>query len=329
MGYIMDLRKQIGHQPLLMSCACVIVENEKGEVLLQRRRDNHLWCYSGGSIELDEEVERAAARELFEETGLVARELKLFGIYSGLDNHFTYPNGDEVSCIDMVYICTDYTGELRAQDTEVEELRFFSREDLPKAEEFLTSNVKVLHAYFAQKELAKPVFFLDRDGVVTAENGYITRIEDLEIFPYAADCIQRIHEAGYKAIIISNQSAIGRGYMNEDTLRKMNQYLLGETGADAIYYCPHWYNPDAEISQYNIECNCRKPKTGLMERALREHNLTLENSYFIGDRETDIVAGKAMGIKTVFVKSGYDINECREEPDYVFGDLREAVEELI
>ena len=66
-----------------------------------------------------------------------------------------------------------------------------------------------------------------------------------------------------------------------------------------------------------------------MERALREHNLTLENSYFIGDRETDIVAGKAMGIKTVFVKSGYDINECREEPDYVFGDLREAVEELI
>lgn len=329
MGYIMNLRKQIGNQPLLMPCACVIVENEKGEVLLQRRKDNGLWCYAGGSVELDEEVEKAAARELFEETGLVAKKLELFGIYSGLNNHFIYPNDDEASCIDMVYICTDYTGVLKAQDTEVDELCFFNRESMPKAEELLPSNVKVLNDYFDQKEEAKPVFFLDRDGVVTVEKGYVTRVEDLEIFPYTADCIRKIHEAGYKAIIVSNQSAVGRGYMSEEMLQKMNQHLLHETGADDIYYCPHWYNPDAEISLYNIECNCRKPKTGMMDRAVREHNLTLKNSYFVGDRESDIIAGKAIGVKTVFVKTGYDISECHGTPDYVFGDLKEAVERLL
>ena len=325
----MNLRNQIGHQPLLMPCACVIVVNDKDEVLLQRRKDNHLWCYSGGSIELDEDVEQAATRELFEETGLVARELKLFGIYSGIDNHFIYSNNDEVSCIDMVYVCTDYTGELRVQETEVEKLRFFSRKDLPLAEKFLPSNVKVLKEYFAQKEEAKPAFFLDRDGVLTVEKGYVTKMEDLEIFPYVADCIEKIHAAGYRAIIISNQSAIGRGYMSEEVLQRMNQYMLRETGADAIYYCPHWYNPEAELSLYNIECNCRKPKTGMLEQAVREHHLTLEDSCFIGDRETDIVVGKTMGIKTVFVKSGYDISECHVEPDYVFGDLREAVVGLL
>ena len=325
----MNLRKEIGHQSLLMPCACVIVENDKGEILLQKRKDNHLWCFSGGSIELDEDVEKAAKRELFEETGLVARELQLLGIYSGNDNHYIYPNGDEVSCIDIVYVCTDYVGELRAQDVEVEELHFFSRYDLPKMDLILPSNRKVINIFFDKREKPKSVFFLDRDGVIVKEKGYITQVEDLEIFPYVSRCIKKIHEAGYKAIIISNQSAIGRGYMSEGVLYKMNDYLFRETGVDDIYCCPHWNNPNETISLYNIDCNCRKPKIGMMEKAIREHNLSLKTSYFVGDRETDIMAGRNIGVTTVFVKTGYEMRECRVKPDYVFANLSEALDELL
>lgn len=111
--YIMDLRKIVGHRPLLQVGASVIVEDEKGRILLQKRSDNHYWGYAGGSVELDENVEDAAKRELFEETGLTAERLELFGIFSGKDMHYIYPNGDEVSNIDIVYICRDYTGTLQ------------------------------------------------------------------------------------------------------------------------------------------------------------------------------------------------------------------------
>lgn len=130
--YIMDLRKLVGHRPLLQVGASVIVENERGEVLLQKRADNHCWGYAGGSVELDEVVEEAAKRELQEETGLTARELTLFGVFSGKDTHYIYPNGDEVSNVDIVYLCTSYTGQLRCQESEVEELRFFPADDLPE-----------------------------------------------------------------------------------------------------------------------------------------------------------------------------------------------------
>ena len=130
--YIMDLRKIVGHRPLLQVGASVIVEDEKGRILLQKRSDNHYWGYAGGSIELDENVEDAAKRELFEETGLTAERLELFGIFSGKDMHYIYPNGDEVSNIDIVYICRDYTGTLRRQENEVEELKFFALNEIPQ-----------------------------------------------------------------------------------------------------------------------------------------------------------------------------------------------------
>ena len=93
MGYIMDLRKIVGHRTLLQVGASVIVEDEQGRVLLQKRTDNHCWGYPGGSTELDERVEDAAARELLEETGLTANNLELFGVFSGPELHYTYPNG--------------------------------------------------------------------------------------------------------------------------------------------------------------------------------------------------------------------------------------------
>lgn len=130
-GYIMDLRKIVGHRPLMQVGASVIVEDAQGRILLQKRADNHCWGYAGGSIELDEVVEDAARRELLEETGLMARGMELFGIFSGPETHYVYPNGDEVSNVEIVFLCRDYEGELRCQEGEVDELRFFTADEVP------------------------------------------------------------------------------------------------------------------------------------------------------------------------------------------------------
>ena len=130
-SYIMDLRKIVGHRPLLQVGASVIVEDKEGRILLQLRSDNHCWGYAGGSVELDEDVEEAAKRELFEETGLVAKKLTLFGVFSGKDTHYVYPNGDEVSNVDIVYICKDYSGGLLCQEGEVDALKFFPIDQIP------------------------------------------------------------------------------------------------------------------------------------------------------------------------------------------------------
>ena len=131
-GYIMDLRKIVGHRPLLQVGASVIVEDDQGRILLQLRSDNQCWGYAGGSVELDEEVEAAAKRELLEETGLVAHKMELFGVFSGKDTHYIYPNGDEVSCIDIVYLCKAYSGQLQCQPGEVDALQFFEANKLPE-----------------------------------------------------------------------------------------------------------------------------------------------------------------------------------------------------
>lgn len=131
-GYIMNLRKIVGHRPLLQVGAGIIVEDPEGRVLLQLRADNHCWGYCGGSLELDEGAEDAARRELFEETGLIAEELELFGVFSGPDYHYVYPNGDEVSNVDIVFLCRKYRGCLKCQEEEVEQLRFFPADALPE-----------------------------------------------------------------------------------------------------------------------------------------------------------------------------------------------------
>ena len=120
---ILDLRKVVGYRPLIQTGAGVIVVDTAGRILLQRRSDNGCWDYAGGSMELGEEVE---------ETGLTARHLELFGVFSGEDMHYVYPNGDEVYNVDIVYICRDYSGELKSQEGEVDELRFFEADRLPE-----------------------------------------------------------------------------------------------------------------------------------------------------------------------------------------------------
>lgn len=131
-NYILDLRKVVGHRPLLQVGASVIVEDKQGRILLQLRHDNKCWGYAGGSVELDEVVEDAAKRELYEETGLIANSIELFGVFSGNDTHYIYPNGDEVSNIDILYVCKDYSGALKCQEGEVDELKFFDINDIPE-----------------------------------------------------------------------------------------------------------------------------------------------------------------------------------------------------
>ncbi len=124
--YIMDLRKIVGRRTIIQCGASVICVNGRGEMLLGRRADNHMWGYSGGSVEIDERVEDCAKRELYEEMGLVADELEFFCVNSGPEAHYVYPNGDEVSNIEIVYICRKYHGEPKPQEGEVDELRYFT-----------------------------------------------------------------------------------------------------------------------------------------------------------------------------------------------------------
>ena len=145
-----DLRRLVGSIPLLQCGASVIVENQAGEVLLEMRADTAEWAYVGGAVELYERVEDAAARELLEETGLIAEELTLLGVYSGEQMRMTYPNGDAVSNVDIVFVCRHYHGSLRMQASEVTDLRFFPVEQLP--EPFFAVNRPAMEAYLARRK---------------------------------------------------------------------------------------------------------------------------------------------------------------------------------
>lgn len=132
MGYIMDLRKIVGHRPLLMPSSGVLLFNEKGQLLMQKRRDNGLWSCPAGSMDLGESFEETAIREVFEETGLLCKKLEFFTLESGEKMHYIYPNQDEIYSIEAVFICTDYEGEMKVQEDEVLEQNFFDLSELPE-----------------------------------------------------------------------------------------------------------------------------------------------------------------------------------------------------
>ena len=132
MGYIMDLRRRVGRAPLIMTSACVLIVDDQNRLLLQKRADNGLWAYPGGSMEPGETFENCARREALEETGLRCGELRYFAHMSGEGMHYTYPNGDEVYIAEIVFLCRDYSGELRVQESEATEQRFFALDALPE-----------------------------------------------------------------------------------------------------------------------------------------------------------------------------------------------------
>lgn len=131
MGYIMDLRKLVGSRPIIMVGACVIVIDKENKILLQLRKDNNCWGLAGGSLEIGESLVQVARRELFEETGLTSNKLELFNVYSGENFYYKYPHGDEVYNVVTAYICNDYEGDLKKDESEVQELHFFDINELP------------------------------------------------------------------------------------------------------------------------------------------------------------------------------------------------------
>ncbi len=166
--------------------------------------------------------------------------------------------------------------------------------------------------------------FLDRDGVLTKEKGYVVSPEDMEIFPYARECIRQIREKGFLAIVVTNQGGIAKGLFTEKTLGEMNDRLIRQTGVDAVYYCPH--HPEGCVEGYAGECTCRKPSMGMLEAARKDFAVDMEMSWMVGDRASDILTGKNAGIRTILLESGYGTAglEFEVEPDYVFRDLRDV-----
>ena len=129
-----EMRKLVGHRTIIQCAASIICIDRQGRVLLGKRRDNHKWGYSGGSIEIDEYVEDCAKRELYEEMGLTADRIEFFLVNSGPEAHYIYPNGDEVSNFEIVYLCTQWHGKPAMLDGEMEELKFFSPDEIDISE---------------------------------------------------------------------------------------------------------------------------------------------------------------------------------------------------
>jgi D-glycero-D-manno-heptose 1,7-bisphosphate phosphatase len=167
--------------------------------------------------------------------------------------------------------------------------------------------------------------FLDRDGVVNKEVGYITSIEQVEIYDFAREAIDMFHDAGWKVIIVTNQSAVARGMLTENKLKEIHKYFSDCLNVDDIFYCPHFPPVAEEILPYNIFCNCRKPASGMIIEAARKHNIDLKKSYMVGERESDILAGKKVQVSTVLVRTGYGKDWVNNiiKPDYVFENLKE------
>ena len=133
-GYIAEMRKLVGHRTLIQCAASIICVDDQGRILLGKRSDNKMWGYSGGAVEIDERVEDCAKRELYEEMGVIAEELEFFYVNSGPEAHYVYPNGDEVSNFEIIYICRKWHGEPKSLDGEMEELRFFSCDEIDLSE---------------------------------------------------------------------------------------------------------------------------------------------------------------------------------------------------
>lgn len=170
--------------------------------------------------------------------------------------------------------------------------------------------------------------FLDRDGVLCAEKGYVTQVGELEIFPYVKGCIGQLHQMGFLAVCITNQSAVARGMMPERALVEMNRYLCRETGIDDVFYCPHY---PGVAGRYGIVCTCRKPGTGMVDRAVEKYGIDRGASYLVGDRASDILCGQRAGLRTVLLESGYGTAGLEQQvaADFVYNDLAEFVKKMM
>ena len=181
--------------------------------------------------------------------------------------------------------------------------------------------------------------FLDRDGTVNEEVGYLRDINNLVLIPGVAGAIRRLNDAGFKIVLVTNQSGVARGYFPEALVHEAHTRLdemLKQEGAriDAVYYCPH--HPTAGNSPYTVDCDCRKPRTGLLDRAARDLAIDISRSYMVGDKWSDVELGQRAGAVSVLVQSGFrhdDPGNKRpahvKDPDFVAGTLSDAADWIL
>jgi len=187
--------------------------------------------------------------------------------------------------------------------------------------------------------VSRPAAFIDRDGTLTEEVGYVNHPKRLHLLPRSAEAIRRLNAADIPAVVVTNQAGVARGYFSQDVLQATIDALVEQVksaGAhlDGIYVCPH--HPTEGQPPFQARCECRKPKPGLLLRAATELGLDLAASTVIGDRPSDLVTARAVGAKGILVLTGYGLGEWeyRREtftvmPDHVAGDLLDAVEWML
>tara|TARA_R110001583_G_scaffold131271_1_gene282990 strand:- start:395 stop:946 length:552 start_codon:yes stop_codon:yes gene_type:complete len=149
-------------------------------------------------------------------------------------------------------------------------------------------------------------FFLDRDGVINIDGDYVSTIEDFQLIDGVFEACKIILSQGYKIIIITNQSGIGRGYYTEEQFFELNRWMIdkfkgGGIHLTDVYFCPH--HPTDAVEPYNIDCECRKPKPGMIQKAKVQHDIDLVKSVLVGDRLSDITSGKSAGVGTLYLVS--------------------------
>lgn len=181
--------------------------------------------------------------------------------------------------------------------------------------------------------------FLDRDGTINEEVGYLNHIDRLRLYPWAAPAIRRLNQAGFRTLLITNQGGVARGLFPEYLIHEVHSRMQSELerfGAhlDGIYYCPH--HPEGRVEQYRIQCNCRKPRPGMIERAAREWDLDFASSFLVGDKYVDLETGFRFGLRNALVLSGYGRGEYlyrrhswTRSPDIVVTDLAAAVDWIL
>jgi D-glycero-D-manno-heptose 1,7-bisphosphate phosphatase len=181
--------------------------------------------------------------------------------------------------------------------------------------------------------------FLDRDGTINEEVGYLTDLDKMRLISGAGAAIKRLNQAGFKVVVVTNQAGVARGYFTESLVKETHarlEQMLRETGArlDRIYYCPH--HPTAGNSSYTMECDCRKPGIGLIDQAARDIDIDIRNSYVVGDKWSDVELGQRACSRTVLVRSGFapdDPGNTRSshvfDPDFTAHDLSEAVDWIL
>jgi D-glycero-D-manno-heptose 1,7-bisphosphate phosphatase len=187
--------------------------------------------------------------------------------------------------------------------------------------------------------MKKPAVFIDRDGTVNEQLGYINHLSRFVILPGVSEAVRLLNKNNWWAIIVSNQGGVARGYYPIDLVDEIHAFLkssLKEQGAiiDGIFFCPH--HPAGVVPGYSSECDCRKPETGLIDKARGAFDIAMSNSYVVGDRHVDIELASRLNLKGVLVKTGYGLGEMeyiipgkRLKPHHVAEDLLDAVKWIL